>query len=340
MGCFVTKHRLNIIWVLGSVLATIAPMVISSTWHNPREGILRDDAYTRTFKQDMRRQRLRRWVHGLAALYEQYRYVGTWKKPLPGPRPTLSVCIITMNSANRIGPLLQYLTPYVDEIVVGVDSKTTDDTLAVCEPIADTCFTIHNEALTCNGGLKELVSRCTGDWVLRLDDDEFPEPHFFDYVPGLLTQSKFTHFKLPRLHLSCWDDAHESLWWLNDGYLYPDFQMRLFKNEEKLLTFPEAVGHTSIGCAGKRGKINTVNLVHLNMAINPRWKREEKLAKYIQRLNGGWVHPVNESALLFEDYAYQVQRYDYPDVGFIRTMADTITHQRSVYGELAPRSSL
>ncbi len=295
--------------------------------------IIRDQKYESTIRRDLKRQKTRRMVHQWMIKYEKIRYWPQWKKEQKKPKKKqkLSVCIITMNSAQRIRPLLEYIRSFADEIVVGVDNKTTDNTLAVCEGLVDELFTIENDALTCNSGLEALVERCHGDWVLRLDDDEFPEPLFAELKDGLMATEKYTHYKFPRLHLASANDTDNKLTWINDSYLYPDFQMRLFRNEPKLLSFPGAVGHTSIQCAGKRGKVNTVNLVHLNMAINPRFKREEKLEKYIRRLDGGWVHPVNEYALLFEDFNYRIDPYLYQDSAFRHCLIQTILDQRRVY---------
>ncbi len=315
-----------------------------------KPGIIRDERYEATLRRDLRRQKTRRWVHQWMCRYEILRWWPKWKKKgeergkeekqrhplkkLGAKRPTLSVCIITMNSAQRIRPLLTYIRTFADEVVVGVDSKTTDNTLAACEGLADELFMIENDALTCNSGLEALVNRCHGDWVLRLDDDEFPEPLFAALRDGLIATEKYTHYKFPRLHLASahFNRANESiLTWINDSYLYPDFQMRLFRNDPALLSFPGAVGHSSIQCAGPRGKVNTVNLIHLNMAINPRFKREEKLNKYVLRLNGEWVHPVNERALLFEDFNYRIEPYGYPDADFCRLLVETTLEQSQAY---------
>lgn len=291
--------------------------------------IPRDPQYQKTFARDMRRQQVRRWMHRLNCLWEEAVQVPRWKTSLGSPRKKLSVCIITMNAAHRIIPLLEYLRPVVDEIVVGVDSKTTDSTFEVCQGRVDELFWIENDALTCNAGLEALVRHCHGDWILRLDDDEFPEPHLWKLIPGIMASGRFTHYKLPRLHLC----SVEPLQWINDGYLYPDFQMRLFQNEPSLLSFPGAVGHSSIQCEGPRGRLNTVNLLHLNLAINPRFKREEKLEKYIVRHQGGWVHPINEHALLFEDFQYHIEPYRYPNADFCARLTATVTTQYQAYLE-------
>lgn len=305
---------------------------------NPSDfNIIRDSRYHTVYRRDRQRQRVRRMTRRLGAWYEQAFKWPIWRKPIEtarfsGKRPSLSVCIMTMNAAGRIRPLLEYIRPFAGEIVVGVDGKTTDDTLAVCQGLADELFVIPSDALTCNAGLETLVSHCHGDWVLRLDDDEFPEPHFAELVAGAIADARYTHYKLPRLHLC----NIEPFQWINDDYLYPDFQMRLFRNDPALLTFPGAVGHRGIECAGRKGRMNTVNLVHLNLAINPRFKREEKLETYIRRLNGGWVHPINEHALLFENFRYRIEPYQYPNAAFLHRLAETVRHQRALYEDKQP----
>jgi len=291
--------------------------------------IQRDQRYRQVLQRDLNRQRGRRWAHYWGVQYERLVTIPRLKRlqQSTSKRPKLSTCIMTMNSSQRIRPLLEYIRHFSDEVVVGVDSKTTDDTLAACEGLADELFVIQSDALTCNAGLEPLIDRCHGDWILRLDDDEFPEPHFAEITTGLMLNERYTHYKLPRLHISSIDP----LMWVNDSYLYPDYQMRLFKNDKRLLKFPGAVGHLGIECQGPKGRVNSVNLVHLNLAINPRFKREAKLKTYIQRLNGEWVHPVNEHALLFENFNYRIQPYTYPDPNFCRLLTETIRHQRTCY---------
>lgn len=290
-------------------------------------GIQRDSRYFKTIARDYRRQTARRLTHGFGRWYEERFIWPQWENAAPKSKKTLSTCIMTMNAADRIRPLLEYVRPFTDELVVGVDGKTSDHTFELCQDLADELFIIENDALTCNAGMEALVSRCHGDWILRLDDDEFPEPELMRFKAGILDTDKFTHYKLPRLHLSSVDP----LCWINDGYLYPDFQMRLFQNKPELLKFPGAVGHLGIECAGPKGRLHTIRLIHLNMAINPRYKREEKLRKYIIRQNGGWIHPVNERALLFEDYPYKIDPYRHPDEHFKEILAETVKHQRRIY---------
>ena len=278
-------------------------------------GIIRDKAYYRTYNRDMRRQWGRRLAHHWQAALQGQLSWPQWGK-VSQTHKTLSICIITMNAAQRIEPILKHLRPLADELVIGVDSKTTDHTLALCKPYADECFTVDNPAATCNGGLKDLVSRCHGDWVLRLDDDELMDPAFARFLPALMEQTRFTHFKIPRLHLC----AFNPLMWVDDGYLWPDYQLRLFKNDGALLRFPPPVGHVGIECDGPRGRLPSLPMIHLNLAINNRQRREAKLRKYITRHQGEWVHPVNETCLLYEDFRYCIRPYRHEDRLWLKTL--------------------
>lgn len=282
----------------------------------------RDFKYYYTLNKDCLWHGVRRWLHrrGVGREYA----AGFYNQPPPAHNLKLSVCVITMNSARRIRPLIAHARTFADEVVIGVDSKTTDETFAVCQEAgADVVFWIQNDALTCNAGLAQLVEACSGDWVLRLDDDEYMEPQFLKIKDALMAQDHYTHYKFPRLHLC----NTSPLQWINDSYLYPDYQMRLFKNQASLLHFPGPVGHTSITADGPKKRIFGTNIVHLNLAINSRAAREAKLQRYIQRLNGGWVHPINEYALLFEDFNYRIEPYAHPDKAFCDLLASVTAAQ-------------
>lgn len=275
--------------------------------------------YWKTLYKDLAWHQVRRWLHKAGAQKEIAS--GLYEAPPQEATQRLSTCVITMDAADRIAPLIAHAKEISDEVVIGVDSKTTDNTFELCQQAgADVVFWIENNALTCNAGLEQLVDACSGDWILRLDDDEYMEPQFNRIKHALMNQTHFTHYKFPRLHIS----NVNPLQWINDSYLYPDYQMRLFKNQKELLHFPGAVGHTSITSDGPKGRIFATNIIHLNHAINSRQKREAKLEKYIRRHNGGWVHPINEYALLVEDFNYLIEPYQHPDEAFCALLQEVV----------------
>lgn len=294
-------------------------------------GITRDWRYHWTYWKDSWRYRFRRWVHRIRAVWSE-QFIRPVDKAIRIPnRPTITTIIPTMNSAGRIQPLLAYCRSFSDQIVVAIDAKTTDNTLEVCKALADVVFVAENNAKTGDALVGVAVEHATGDWVLRLDDDEFPETQLVASLPYWLTRPDVTHYKIPRVHLS----QHDPLCWVDDGYLYPDHQMRLFINRPEWLSFPDGKGHGRIAChRGKLGRINGQNLVHLNLAMNPRRERFKKLQRrYVARMNGGWVHPVNEHTLLFEDFHYNIRPYRSGNEAFDQLLRDTIAHQRQLFDE-------
>lgn len=285
---------------------------------------IRNFKYYYTLNKDLLWHAFRRWRHGQGV--QQESKAGIYQQAPPVHSLRLSTCIITMDSERRIAPVIAHAKTFSDEVVVGVDSKTRDNTFEVCQQAgADVVFWIQNDALTCNGGLEELVKACSGDWIVRLDDDEYLEPSFLRIKDALIAQDYYTHYKFPRLHIC----STGPLRWINDSYLYPDYQMRLFRNDLSLLHFPGAVGHTAITSSGPKGRVFTTNIIHLNLAINSRQKREAKLERYIVRHNGGWVHPINEYALLYEDFRYRIQPYDYPDTDFCQLLESVVRMESS-----------
>lgn len=284
---------------------------------------IRDFKYYVTLGQDLLWHFVRRLRHRLGVFQERSH---PWYRTIaPAHSQKLSTCVITMNAAHRLAPLIAHAKTFSDEVVIGVDSKTTDNTFEVAQAAgADVVFWIENDALTCNAGLEALVDHCSGDWILRLDDDEYMEPSFLGLKDHLITQSAYTHFKFPRLHIS----SVSPLKWVDDSYLYPDYQMRFFKNDKSILHFPGAVGHTAITSDGPKGRIFTTNIIHLNLAINTRQKREEKLQRYIKRHQGQWVHPINEYALLFENFPYCIRLYRCDDVAFTTLLESVVNAQR------------
>lgn len=87
---------------------------------------------------------------------------------------TISVPMIVKNEEQFIERALDSLSGFVNEIVV-VDTGSTDKTLDIVKKYTDKIYTFKwndNFADARNFAL----SKCTGDWILRVDgDEEFPE---------------------------------------------------------------------------------------------------------------------------------------------------------------------
>ena len=89
------------------------------------------------------------------------------------PYETLSVCMIAYNEEYSIGRALKSIQDVADEIIVGIDEKTTDRTREVCEAFGAKCFTIKSPL---EQGFDEArnrtIEQASMDWILWFDADE------------------------------------------------------------------------------------------------------------------------------------------------------------------------
>src|SRR5687767_3332062 len=83
--------------------------------------------------------------------------------------PRLTAAVMTRNGGARLPRLLSQLSQFADEIVVGVDASSVDDTLKVAQRWADRIYRFKLSGHT--GPARELVLKyATGDWILSVDD--------------------------------------------------------------------------------------------------------------------------------------------------------------------------
>ncbi len=84
-------------------------------------------------------------------------------------RPPISVFIIALNEADRIGAVIDHVIDWVDEVIV-IDSGSTDNT---CEIAAQKGARVMFNAWEGFGPQKRFgEAQCRNDWVLNLDADE------------------------------------------------------------------------------------------------------------------------------------------------------------------------
>lgn len=133
---------------------------------------------------------------------------------------SLSVAIITHNEAGNLSKLLPLLRDYVDEICV-VDMLSSDDTPQV---VAKFGGKLYSQAWLGFAEQKNMaLDKCSGDWVLCLDADEFPTPALMQEVQRI---SKGPMSKAYRLRRKTFYHGKtlQYAW-------QPDWQLRLFPRE-------------------------------------------------------------------------------------------------------------
>lgn len=133
----------------------------------------------------------------------------------------ISAMINTFNEEQNIEACLQSLR-WVDELVV-VDSGSTDGTVALAEQYADKVVAVAPGDFSAmrNAGLAQV----TGEWVLVIDADERVSEELRQEILRTLAEpSVYTGFLMPRKNMF---RQH----WVRYGGWYPDYVLRLFRND-------------------------------------------------------------------------------------------------------------
>jgi predicted O-methyltransferase YrrM len=190
---------------------------------------------------------------------------------------------------------LQAGAEFADEIVVGVDTSSTDSTEDICAKYADRLFRLEPIG-TSERALAWLNDQCSGDWILRLDDDELPSAAFVDALPLLMRDRNYTHYWLPRR----WVIGDERSRWIAENPWWPDWQLRFFRNLPSLVTFPGRL-HTDYEVQGAGGYFSEGSLYHYALVERNEQARRQKVAQY-ERISPGnskpWYYFPNESIVL------------------------------------------
>lgn len=132
----------------------------------------------------------------------------------------LSVCLSCLNEQNNLARCLEAVKNIADEIIVGVDDKTTDSTLEIAKKFTKNVFTLkHND----NFHLlkKQVIEKCSGEWILQLDADEIVTSELALEIKKILTSNdseiEINQSKIPELFL-----RHKHVVELRDGKIGDD----------------------------------------------------------------------------------------------------------------------
>jgi len=168
------------------------------------------------------------------------------------PKGTVSLCMIAKDSEHTLGKALRSIEGYVDEVLVGVDKTTTDNTKEAILQFEDErpvwpivrYFSIDSPLET---GFDEArnttIEQAHCDWILWFDsDEEVIQP---EQIGKLLRNNQHKGYPLPQTHFSI--DPPE--------VLNTDFPVRLFRNNADIKFYgivhehPESEFNKGIGAA-------------------------------------------------------------------------------------------
>ena len=197
---------------------------------------------------------------------------------LPGDRyapVSVTAGIVSNGGPERLSACLRSIAQsgFADEIVVCLDRDAPDGSRD-----AALAFTRHVHDIESKGHFESaqplLAAHCSGEYLLRLDDDECLRGAWtrgaFD---GLARSNPFTHFWLFRRWIIPPGDLFISNWpWF-------DRQLRLFRNDPRIIIWPDKIhDHMKVG---GRGMVLTDRCIdHWDLVYSSRPEREKKCARY------------------------------------------------------------
>ncbi len=210
---------------------------------------------------------------------------------------TLSVCCMTSDPMSRVAAILGLLRSAVDEIVVAADTRVEEADLAALAGVADRVFRFEYEPPV-DRPRAWLATQCHGDHILWIDGDEIPSPGLVRALPELCAASDVAQVIFPRRWL--FPDADH---WLDEHPWWPDFQIRLCRNDEKSMWFGPT--HEPLGITPPVRFVDAP-LYHLSCIVSSIGERRAK-ARLYDEARPGLISPAggpfNEVLLVPERYA-------------------------------------
>lgn len=159
-----------------------------------------------------------------------------------------------------------------DEIVVAVDVSGGEQDLAPLGAVADRLFEIELGTFL-ESAMAWLHAQCSGEWILRIDDDEALDADLLQQLPALTRARDVAQYWLTRRWV--YPDIHH---WLEEWPWFPDFQGRLVRNDARLW-FP-GLCHSSVAHT-LPARYLEVGMYHLAHLLSSREEREHKVERYL-----------------------------------------------------------
>lgn len=162
----------------------------------------------------------------------------------------ISVAIATFNEEENIGPCLETVKDWVDEIVI-VDGESTDKTREIAKKYGAKVIVTTNKPIF-HINKQMAIDACQGDWILQLDADERVTPELEEEILEAI-KLPYNGFWIPRRNFFLGR-------YLKKGGQYPDYTLRLYKKGKGRL--PCKTVHEQAKVKGKVGYLKN-DLLHL-----------------------------------------------------------------------------
>lgn len=185
---------------------------------------------------------------------------------------SVSVMVVTRNGGEGLRACLESIraSGFTDDIVVRVDRQSTDNSFGIARHFATNASLLDPD----DNPFRRVAELCKGDFVLRLEDDEVLRGDWDRWrFQRLVAYNEVTHFWIPRR----WAVPNEQF--IAERPWYPNLQMRLFRNDSGLLTWP-AEADDPVAVQGESMMWADGWIEKRNLVLTTREQREEKCRQH------------------------------------------------------------
>jgi glycosyltransferase involved in cell wall biosynthesis len=196
---------------------------------------------------------------------------------------SLSVAIIARDEQRHIGAALESVAGLAGEVIVLLDSRTSDRTAAISREHGAQVIVEPWRGFAAQRN--RALELCAGEWVLFLDADERVSPELRDEILGiedweLGPAERALPIPRPRsLIVGYWIPRHNQFFGkvLRGGGWYPDHQLRLLRRGRACYDQAQRV-HEFAQLDGPAGHL-TQHLLHLNIErLDELWRKQTSYA--------------------------------------------------------------
>lgn len=138
---------------------------------------------------------------------------------------TISLLVNTFNEGRIINSCLQKMS-WVDEIIV-IDMGSIDETVFIVQKYTPKIYQFKKYNYV-EPARNYAIIKASSDWVFILDPDEILSENGEKCVRKIINEASYDGYFFPR-RTYITDSTY-----LKHGYFYPDYQLRLFRNNGKI----------------------------------------------------------------------------------------------------------
>lgn len=192
--------------------------------------------------------------------------------------PKISVPIVCSNNEDTIGAVLESIKDIAFEIIVIIDTKSTDKTLEIVKKYTNQFFVEEWRGFL--NQKNEALKRCAGDWVLSLDSDEVVSPELKNEIKKAVMNEYINGFYLNRRTVYL-GKVMNYVW-------QPDYRLRLCKRSQEIKWVGESI-HEVLFVSGKTSRLKGLVFHYSYNGITDHFQRTLQYARGVaqNRHNAG-----------------------------------------------------